>query len=390
MTAPSLPAPAPPLRAPVGLEGVVLCETRVSHVDGRRGRYRYRDHDAVELARTRTLEDVWHLLLEGELPERERAAAFRARLGELRVLPLELERALTAAFAPRAADDPMAALRTAVSLLGDVLAWPAMIDLDEREVHVQAVRTCALLPTLVAALHRLATRRPIVAPDPALGQAAAFLQMLHGRPPEPAHARALEQYMILAADHGMAASTFAGRVIASTGADFAAAITGAIGALGGPLHGGAPDRALEMLDAIGTPAGTDPWLRDCLARGERVMGFGHRVYRAPDPRARMLRELAARLDSPRIALAEHVESRATALLEQVKPGHDLRVNVEFYAAVTMEQVGVPPSLFGSTFAIARSPGWSAHIIEQIRDNRLIRPLTEFAGGPLRPVPEGDL
>lgn len=378
-----------PRRAASGLEGIVLCETGISHVDGQRGRYHYRGYDAVELAGKRSLEDVWHLLLEGELPTTAQRARFSARLAELRVLPPRVERALAAAHQVEHGSDRMAALRDAVSMLGCVLDWAPMIDLDEAEVRAQAMRTCALMGTLVAALQRLRKPQPLVAPDPRLGQAAAFLQMLHGTQPDPTHARALEQYMILAADHGMAASTFSGRVIASTGADFASAIVAALAALGGPLHGGAPDRALQMLDAIRDPHAAEPWLREQLRRGERLMGFGHRIYRADDPRAAMLRGLAERLGSSRIDLAEEVEWRATALLAEVKPGRELRVNVEFYAAVVMEHVGIPPSLFGSTFALARIAGWSAHIIEQLRHNRLIRPVTEFRGAASRPVPGVD-
>jgi citrate synthase len=376
------------MRAPKGLEGVILCDTRISDVDGAAGTYRYRDYDATELARKRSLEDVWCLLIDGELPTGRQRDAFVGEVQALRELPREFVGRVDCVRAP-ATPDRMAAMRSACSLLAEVLGWRPMLDVEPYVVRTQALQLSAVLPTIVAAMHRRSERLPFVPPAPDLGIAANYLYMLRGERPRAEHARALEQYMISAADHGMGAGTFVARVTASTGADLGAAAVGAIGALSGPLHGGAPTRALEMLDEIGSADQADKWLRERLQKGERIMGFGHRVYRAPDPRALLLREIAHELGGERVALAEHVEARAAALLAEEKPDHVLPVNVEFYAAVVMEQVGVPRELLPCTFGLARMPGWSAHILEQMQDNRLIRPLTEFAGGPLRSVPELD-
>jgi citrate synthase len=189
-------------------------------------------------------------------------------------------------------------------------------------------------------------------------------------------------------DHGFNASTFTARVIASTGADLGSAILGALGALSGPLHGGAPSRALDMLEEIGTPERTDAWLREAIASGKRIMGFGHRVYKTDDPRSLMLHEVAKRLGGPRIAFAEHVEERAVAILGELKPGRRLYTNVEFYAGIVMEECGLPPGLFTPTFAASRVIGWTAHILEQAGDNRLIRPSAHYDGPPPpEPVPD---
>jgi citrate synthase len=213
--------------------------------------------------------------------------------------------------------------------------------------------------------------------------------MLEGEEPDADRARALEQYWISTIDHGFNTSTFTARVIASTRADVGAAIVGALGALSGPLHGGAPGRVWEMLDEIGTPERADEWLRAKLERGERIMGFGHAVYRTEDPRSRLLREVAERLGGPRVELARHVEERSLALLRELRPGHELYTNVEFYASIVLEAVGLPPDLFTPTFALSRMVGWSAHILEQLKDPRIMRPAAQYVGPP-PPVPVPDL
>ncbi len=203
--------------------------------------------------------------------------------------------------------------------------------------------------------------------------------MMRGEVPEPEHARAIEQYLMTTVDHGFNASTFTARVITSTGADLAAAVVGAIGALSGPLHGGAPSRALDMLDAIGTIENADPWLRDAVERGDRLMGFGHRVYKTDDPRSVLLRSVAERLGGDQVDFAKDVEQHAVDVLAELKPGRKLYTNVEFYAGVVMNSCGVPREMFTPTFASSRVIGWCAHILEQAADNRLIRPSAQYVG-----------
>jgi len=215
----------------------------------------------------------------------------------------------------------------------------------------------------------------------------SYLHMMLGDVPTPEHARAVEQYLISTIDHGFNASTFTARVITSTGADLAAAVVGGIGALSGPLHGGAPSRALDMLDSIGTVDKAEPWIRDAVARGDRLMGFGHRVYKTDDPRSVMLRSVAERLGGPNVEFAEQVEQKAIDILAEVKPGRKLYTNVEFYAGIVMDACGVPREMFTPTFASSRVIGWTAHILEQAADNRLIRPSAHYAGPPPpQPVP----
>jgi citrate synthase len=211
--------------------------------------------------------------------------------------------------------------------------------------------------------------------------------MVTGQEPDPVRARAVEQYQMLTIDHGFNASTFTARVITSTGADLASAVCGAIGALSGPLHGGAPSRALAMLDAIGPPERAEAWLREAIAGGDRVMGFGHRVYKTDDPRSVFLREVAIGLGGPLVGFAMEVEEQVLGLLDELKPGRDLHTNVEFYAGVVMDSCGIPRHMFTPTFAASRMVGWVAHVTEQAADNRLIRPAARYVGPPPpQPVP----
>jgi citrate synthase len=362
--------------AAAGLEGVVAAETALGDVRGDEGFYHYRQYPAVGLARRRSLEDVWHLMVEGWLPDRPASEAFAARVAGLRPLPPG-----TAELLPAVArrGTPMEILHTGISLAGAELGWPPVHDAGPGEVRGESLRLCAMLPTLLAAAHRLARGTRPLDPRPDLSLAADYLRMLHGTEPPAAAARALEQYLVLVIDHGFNASTFAARVIASTGTDLASAICGAVGALAGPLHGGAPSRALDMLDEIGTPDRAGPWLRDALDRGDRIMGFGHRVYRTEDPRAVFLREVAATLDPPLARFAAEVERSAVAVLAEHRPGRRLLTNVELYAGVVLQGCGVPRALFTPTFAVGRSIGWSAHVLEQVATGRLIRPLARYVG-----------
>ncbi|MGW5431759.1 citrate synthase [Streptomyces sp. NPDC004059] len=374
----------PLIDAPRGLAGVVVTETEIGDVRGREGFYHYRQYSAVELARTRGFEDVWHLLVHGTLPDAERRAAFTAETAALRRLPEEVRAVLPAIAAASRVSGPLSGLRTALSLLGSARGLRPVYDIDADRRRADTLAVCAAVPTLLTALYRLGEGLDPVEPREDLPYAANYLYMLTGEEPEPRRARAVEQYLILTIDHGFNASTFTARVIASTGADVAACLTGAVGALSGPLHGGAPSRALDTLDAIGTPDRIDPWIRERVLAGDRIMGFGHAVYRTEDPRSRMLREIAQSFGGPRVDFAVEVERRVEAILAELKPGRELHTNVEFYAGVVMELCGLPREMFTPTFAAARVVGWSANILEQAADSKIIRPVARYVG-PTPPV-----
>ncbi|QKW29821.1 citrate synthase/methylcitrate synthase [Streptomyces seoulensis] len=365
--------------APRGLAGVVVTDTRIGDVRGLEGFYHYRQYSAVDLAHHRRFEDVWHLLVHGELPDADRGAAFAARTAELRRLPDEVRVALPGVAAASAGSGPLAGLRTALSLLGAARGFRPVYDVDAEQRRRDTLVACAAVPTLLTALHRLGRGLEPVEPRADLSYAANYLYMLTGEDPDPERVRAVEQYLISTVDHGFNASTFTARVIASTGADVAACLVGAVGALSGPLHGGAPSRALDTLDAIGTPDRVDAWIRERVLAGERIMGFGHAVYHTEDPRSRMLRETAQRFGGPRVDFAVEVERRVEAILAELKPGRELHTNVEFYAGVVMELCGLPREMFTPTFAAARVVGWSANILEQAEDSKIIRPAARYVG-----------
>ncbi|MEW2303471.1 citrate synthase/methylcitrate synthase [Streptomyces sp. NPDC006655] len=371
------------VEVPRGLAGVVVTDTEVGDVRGSEGYYHYRQYSAVELARTRGFEDVWHLLVHGELPGPERAAAFAAETAGLRRLPDEVRAALPALAAASGASGPLAGMRTALSLLGAAAGFRPVYDIGADRRRADTVAACAAVPTLLTALYRLGRGLDPVEPREDLSYAANYLYMLTGSEPDPRRARAVEQYLISTIDHGFNASTFTARVIASTGADVAACLVGAVGALSGPLHGGAPSRALDTLDAIGTPDRIDGWIRARVLAGDRVMGFGHAVYRTEDPRSRLLREIARDFGGPRVEFAVEVERRVESILAELKPGRELHTNVEFYAGVVMELCGLPREMFTPTFAAARVVGWSANILEQAADSKIIRPVARYVG----PQPE---
>ncbi|HVT41783.1 MAG TPA: citrate synthase [Acidimicrobiales bacterium] len=369
---------------PAGLEGVVVAETTIGDVRGREGFFHYRQYSAVDLAERRSLEDAWHLLFRGELPDAAAAAAFDDEVRRLRTLPDGL-RTLLPQLAPAGA--PLDVLRTAVSLLGAELGWRPTHDIGASELADDALRLCAVVPTILAATHRLRAGEEPIEPDPDLGMAANYLFMLTGAVPSELHARAIEQYMMLTIDHGFNASTFTARVVTSTGADLAAAIVAGIGALSGPLHGGAPSRALDMLDAIGTPDRADAYVRAAIERGDRIMGFGHRVYKTDDPRSLLLRGVTERLGGPLVEFSQSVERTTVDVLAELKPGRELYTNVEFYAGVVMHTCGIPREMFTPTFAAGRTIGWCTHVIEQASHNRLIRPAARYVGPPPpAPVP----
>ncbi|MFF7287239.1 citrate synthase/methylcitrate synthase [Streptomyces griseorubiginosus] len=364
---------------PRGLAGVVVTDTEVGDVRGREGFYHYRQYSAVELAQTRSFEDVWHLLVHGELPDAVRGAAFRAETAALRRLPDEVRAALPAVAAASGVSGPLAGMRSALSLLGAAKGFRPVYDIDPEGRRQDTLVAAAAVPTLLTALYRLGAGLEPVEPREDLSYAANYLYMLTGSEPEQARARAVEQYLISTIDHGFNASTFTARVVASTGADVAACLVGAVGALSGPLHGGAPSRALDTLDAIGTPDRIDPWIRERVLAGDRIMGFGHAIYRTEDPRSRMLREVAQRFGGPRVHFAVEVERRVETILAELKPGRELHTNVEFYAGVVMELCGLPREMFTPTFAAGRVVGWSANILEQAADSKIIRPVARYVG-----------
>jgi citrate synthase len=373
---------------PRGLEGVVAAETSIGSVRGLEGFYHYRQYSAIDLATKRSFEDVWQLLFDGELPGREEAARFAAEVMPRRQLPDEVKRLLPGLVSAANGAPPLDQLRTAVSLLGTAEGFRATHDLERSGVRADALRVCAAVPTLVAALWRTGRGEEVLEPREGLGFAANYLFMLFGEEPDPRHAWAVERYLTSTIDHGLNASTFTARVVTSTGADVAAAVVAGIAALSGPLHGGAPSRALDTLDAIGTPDRADAFIREAVERGDRIMGFGHRVYKTLDPRSEMMRETAEELGGPLVAFAEQVEQTVVKVLDEMKPGRQLYTNVEFYAGVVMELCGIPRELFTPTFAVSRAVGWCAHLLEQASDNRIIRPSSRYVGPPPpQPVPD---
>lgn len=362
--------------APRGLAGVVVARTSVGDVDGTEGFYHYRGHDPTEIARSGTFEDAWSVLLDGQLPTREERDAFAERIRRAMALPPVLRDALPslAALGPPGSID---VLRTAVSAAGVAIGCRPWTEQDRATTEEQVFRIASLVPVLTASLYRLARGLEPVDPSPDLDFAANYLWMIHGSKPDAHRVRALETYLVLAADHGFCNSTFAGRVIASSGADVGAALSGAIGALSGPLHGGAIDRVPSMLEAIGDASRVESWLRERLDRGERLMGFGHAVYETLDPRNTVLREFARTISDDRVALAEVVERTGVELLNERKTDKRREANIELYAGVVLDYAGVPEELFACTFPVARMAGWTANLIEQIADNRIFRPSARY-------------
>lgn len=373
-----------PAEVPRGLKGVVVADTEVGDVRGSEGFYHYRQYSAVELAERRPLEDVWRLMIDGALPtsvaERQ---AFIDEVAPLRVIPASVLGVLPAIAA---VSEPLHGLRTALSLASASRGLRPVIDIDGVQRRDDALFLCAITPTLLCALHRLRLGFEVVAPRADLGYAANYLHMLTGQEPTLEHARAVEQYLVSTVDHGFNASTFTARVVASTGADIGACVVAAIGSLSGPLHGGAPSRALALLDEIGSPERIEEVVAPMVERGDKIMGFGHAVYSTDDPRSVMLRGVARRIaddESTRrfVAFAEATEAGVIDVLDRLKPGRHIRTNVEFYAGVVMQLCGIPPEMFTPTFASSRVIGWCANVLEQAADNKIIRPSARYIGPP---------
>ena len=356
-----------------GLDDVVAAATELSHVFGDEGKLVYRGYDIHELANKTSFEEVAHLLWKGELPTRAELDEFEQASTAYRELPQEVIEGLRHVSKNA---NPMDALRTGVSLYGAVRdgRYEGLATFDE------ALELSVAFPAIAAAFYRLREGKEPIQGRKDLNTAQNFLYMLHGEVPEESHWKPLDTYLVLLADHGLNASTFAARVIASTNSDIASALTGAIGALKGPAHGGAPAKVLDMLNEIGTADNVESWLTNALDSGQRLMGFGHRVYRAEDPRAEILRGMAEQASTPEFfELSRKTEERALAMLMERKPDRKLYTNVEFYSAGVLAAVGLPGDFFPVAFAISRSVGWSAHVLEQVAHNRLIRPASEYAG-----------
>ena len=367
------------IEAPPGLEGVIVAETTVGDVRGLEGFYHYRQYSAVDLAAKVSLEDAWYLLFEGALPSPAERTAFLDEIRPLRAIPEPVLEVLPAIA--RASSSIMEGLRTAVSFVGATANMQATLDIDHSQRRADALRICAVVPTLIMAMYRLRNGEEPVAPRDDLGYGANYLWMMDGRDHDADIGRAVEQYQMTTIDHGFNASTFTARVICSTGADVGAAVVGGIGALSGPLHGGAPSRALDLLDAIGTEDNARPYLVDAVTNGEKIMGFGHRVYKTDDPRSVFLRGVAERIGAEKVDFAKVVEQTVVDVLAELKPGRNLYANVEFYAGVVMDHCGLPRDLFTPTFASSRVIGWCANILEQASDNRIIRPSARYVGPP---------
>ena len=354
-----------------GLEGVIAGETSLGYVDGAQGRLLYRGYRIGDLVAHGSYPAVANLLWTGEWDPGHRlptAPVPPAVMTVLRAMPSSTK--------------PMDALRTAVS------AWGATQDLPWPPTVEQARALTSFSPSALAAFARLRSGAEPVEPDPSLDLVAGFLYQLTGSPPDPATARALDAYFIVGSEHGFNASTFTARVITSTRSDIASAITGAIGTMKGPLHGGAPSEVVDQLAQVGSAEHAETWVRDALDRGERLMGFGHRVYRAYDPRAAALRTVAEGMEHKPdwLQLAIEVEDVALRVLAEKHPDRPLKTNVEFYAAPVLMGVGLSPDLFPATFSLARHAGWTAHVLEQAADNRLIRPDVNYVGPAERDLP----
>ncbi len=356
-----------------GLEGVVAAETRLSSVNGQIGELIIAGFAVEELANKATFEETAYLLWYGRLPNQAELTDFKGRLVAFRPLPtatLQLLKAVATEKAPA-----MDALRMAAGTLS--------LGLSNNHEEA-ALALTARFPTIVAAYWRLSHGHEAIESDPTLDHAANYLKMLNGKRPSAAQVRGLETYLNTVVDHGFNASTFAARVIIATQSDMVSAVVGAIGALKGPLHGGAPGPALDMVFEIGSAERAENYLRAKLERGERLMGFGHRVYKVRDPRAEVLAQAAAQMfqaggDMTMYELVKSVERTAVSLLAEYKPGRNLQTNVEFYTALLLHGLGLENDLFTPTFAIGRVAGWIAHCFEQIKDGRLIRPQSAYVG-----------
>jgi citrate synthase len=357
-------APAPEVQS--GLEGVVAFATEIAEPDKEGGALRYRGVDIEDLVGTVPYEQVWGLLVDGRLKPG---------------LPPAEPHALTVRSGDHRVD-----VQSALAMLAPEWGFGPLIDITDEEARDNLARASVMALSFVAQSAREAGQPPV--PQPEIDQGATIPErfMIRWRgEANPNHVKAIDAYWVSAAEHGINASTFVARIVASTGADVAAALSSAVGALSGPLHGGAPSRVLKMLEEVEATGDAERWVKDALDRGERLMGFGHRIYRAEDPRARVLRRTCSELGSPRFQAAEALEKAALAELHARWPDRVLATNVEFWSAVILDLAEVPPDLFTPMFTCARVAGWSAHILEQKREAKLIRPTAKYVGEPPRPL-----
>jgi citrate synthase len=351
-----------------GLEGVVAFATEIAEPDRDGGSLRYRGVDVEELVGRVPFERVWGLLVDGQL---------LPGLPPAEPHPLSVH-----------SGDPRVDVQSALAMLGPQWGFGQLIDISDEEARNDLARASVMALSFVAQSARGIGRAPV--PQREIDQATSiperFLLRWRGEA-DPRHVKAIDAYWISAAEHGMNSSTFTARVVASTGADVAAALSAAVGALSGPLHGGAPARVLRMLDEVESRGDAERYVKEMLDRGQRLMGFGHRIYRAEDPRARVLRDTAKELGARRAEVAEALEGAALAELRARQPDRVLATNVEFWSAVVLDFAEVPPELFTPMFTCARTAGWSAHIMEQKREGRLIRPTSRYVGAGPRPLSE---
>jgi citrate synthase len=351
-----------------GLEGVVAFETEIAEPDREGGALRYRGVDIEELAGHVSYGNVWGLLVDN---------SFSPGLPPAESYPI-----------PVHSGDIRVDVQSALAMLAPAWGMRQLLDISDDEARDDLARASVMALSFVAQSAR-GLGLPMV-PQTRVNEAKTITErfMIRWRgEPDPRHVKAVDAYWVSAAEHGLNASTFTARVIASTGADVAASLSGAVGALSGPLHGGAPARVLDMIEAVERSGDADAWVKAALDRGERLMGFGHRVYRAEDPRARVLRRTARELGAPRFEVAEALERAALAELHARRPDRVLATNVEFWSAVVLDFAQVPSHMFTSLFACARTAGWAAHILEQKRTGRLVRPSARYVGPGPRPVTE---
>lgn len=360
--------------APPGLKGLIVADTEVGSVRGDEGWFHYRGWNAAALGRDHSFEAVAHLLLNGALPDQEAEEAFRAELGAARRLTPEAA-GLVAALAQTDLP-PMSILR---SVLGVEVDPRPTLDLDPHERRAAVMRAIGITPTVLAAVNRIRSGVEPLASDESLSHSADYLRMTLGRTPLSQRARAVETYLCLTADHGFNASTFTARVITSTGTDVGGAMAGALAALAGPLHGGAPGRVLDMLRAIGHPDNAVPWIAAELDAGRKIMGFGHAVYRAADPRSETLKAVAMELGGELVDRALDIETRILGFMAEWKPNAVIVTNVEYYAGVVLHLAGLPQEAFTPTFTTSRVVGWGAHLLEQASNNKIMRPSARYTG-----------